>query len=171
MWGWNWILLYSYEIWKVIILEQQEYSSGEFGWEFPPLELVSPSLNPPPPSPSLTNHCFFFGGAFPAIPTCSLTRKNIFSIIFQSNHKIGLSPSRKVIFIYFNESPLKMMKNAFCFTLKALFVLEIFKFLSWLFGYVEKRLDKKAMVNSKVYDVTDWTTNNCNTYIAQYLNK
>ena len=28
------------------------------------------------------------------------------------------------------ESPLKMMKNAFYFTLKALFVLKIFKFLS-----------------------------------------
>ena len=27
-------------------------------------------------------------------------------------------------------SPLKMMKNAFCFILKALFVLKIFKFLS-----------------------------------------
>ena len=36
------------------------------------------------------------------------------------------------------ESPLKMMKNAFYFTLKALFVLRIFKFLSWLFGHVEK---------------------------------
>ena len=30
------------------------------------------------------------------------------------------------------ESPLKMMKNAFYFTLKSLFVLKIFKFLSWL---------------------------------------
>ena len=29
-----------------------------------------------------------------------------------------------------NESPLKMMKNAFYFTLKALLVLKIFKFLS-----------------------------------------
>ena len=36
------------------------------------------------------------------------------------------------------ESPLKVMKNAFYFTLKALFVHEIFKFLSWLFGSVEK---------------------------------
>ena len=35
-----------------------------------------------------------------------------------------------------NESPLKMMKNAFYFTLKALFVLKLFKFLSWLFGHV-----------------------------------
>ena len=30
------------------------------------------------------------------------------------------------------------MKNAFYFFLKALFVLNIFKFLSSLFGYVEK---------------------------------
>ena len=39
------------------------------------------------------------------------------------------------------EGPLKVMKNAFNFTLKALFVLKIFKFLSWLFGHVEKRVD------------------------------
>ena len=36
------------------------------------------------------------------------------------------------------ESPLKMMKNVFYLILKALFVLKIFKFLSWLFGHVEK---------------------------------
>ena len=36
------------------------------------------------------------------------------------------------------ESPLKMMKNAFYFTLKPLFVLKISKFLSLLFGHVEK---------------------------------
>ena len=36
------------------------------------------------------------------------------------------------------ESPWKMMKNAFYFTLKAFFVLKIFKFLSWLFGQAEK---------------------------------
>ena len=33
------------------------------------------------------------------------------------------------------ESPLKMMKSAFYFTLKSLFVLKIFKFLSGLSGY------------------------------------
>ena len=32
----------------------------------------------------------------------------------------------------------KMMKNTFYFILKALFVLKIFKFLSWFFGYVER---------------------------------
>ena len=31
-----------------------------------------------------------------------------------------------------------MMKYAFYFILKALFALKKFKFLSWLFGYVEK---------------------------------
>ena len=35
----------------------------------------------------------------------------------------------------------QLMKNAFYFTLKALFVIKIFKVLSWLFGHVEKRLD------------------------------
>ena len=39
------------------------------------------------------------------------------------------------------ETPLKMMKNAFYFTLKALFVLKVFKFLSCLFDHVGKRVD------------------------------
>ena len=56
-------------------------------------------------------------------------------------------------------------KKCFYFMLKALFVLEVFTFLSWLFGYAEKRLDKKAMVNLKIFDVKDWAINNRNTYI------
>ena len=55
--------------------------------------------------------------------------------------------------------------------LKALFVLDTFTYLSWHFDYAEKRLDKKAMVNFKIYDVTDWKTNNNNTHNAQYLKK
>ena len=47
----------------------------------------------------------------------------------------------KIIHICFKESPLKMMKNAFYFISKALFILKIFNFLSWLFGHVEKQLD------------------------------
>ena len=43
-----------------------------------------------------------------------------------------------------------MTKNAFYFMLKALFVLEIFRFLSRIFDCVEKRLDKKAKVNFKI---------------------
>ena len=40
-----------------------------------------------------------------------------------------------------SESPLKLMKNAFYFTSKFIFVLKIVKFLSGLFGHVSKRLD------------------------------
>ena len=40
------------------------------------------------------------------------------------------------------ENPLKLMKNAFCFTLKALFVLKTF-------GHIEKRFDKEDQVNFK----------------------
>ena len=59
-----------------------------------------------------------------------------------------------------------MMKNAFHFLLKALFVLEIFTFCHG-FWFLEKRLDKKAMVNCKSYDVIEWTTNNYNAQNAQ----
>ena len=55
--------------------------------------------------------------------------------------------------------------------LKALFVLEVFTFMFLLFGYVEKRVYKKATVNFKILDVTDWITNNYNTQCAQYLKK
>ena len=48
-----------------------------------------------------------------------------------SNIKVGLSPSKIVFLICFNDSPSKMMKNEFYCILKALFVLKIFKFLSW----------------------------------------
>ena len=36
------------------------------------------------------------------------------------------------------ESPLKLMKNSFYIILKSFFLLEIFTFLSLLFGYLEK---------------------------------
>ena len=52
-----------------------------------------------------------------------------------------------------------MMKNAFNFILKALSALEVFMFLSCLFGYIEKQLDKKCMFIFKIYGVTDWLTN------------
>ena len=54
------------------------------------------------------------------------------------------------------------MKNALYFMLKALFILEIFTFLSCVFGYVEKRLDNKAMVNFKICG-SDYDT-----HITQY---
>ena len=48
------------------------------------------------------------------------------------------------------------MKNVFYLMLKVLFVLDIFTFLCWHFGYAEKRVYKKAMVDSKICDVTDF---------------
>ena len=46
---------------------------------------------------------------------------------YESNFKGALSGLRQFLA---TESPLKMMKNAFYLTLKALFVFNIFKFLS-----------------------------------------
>ena len=69
------------------------------------------------------------------------------------------------------ENPLKIVKIAFYFTSKSLFVLKIFTFLSSLFGHVAKQLDKNDKVNLKFYDVTAWLRNNRNTYIAQYFEK
>ena len=63
------------------------------------------------------------------------------------------------------------MENAFYFTVKAFFVLAIFKFLSWLFGLAEKWLDLKDKLSFKIYDVTHWFTNICNIHITQYLTK
>ena len=56
----------------------------------------------------------------------------------QHQFKDALSGLRQFLAI---ESPLKMMKNVFYFTLKSICVLKIFKLFSWLFGHVEKRLD------------------------------
>ena len=50
------------------------------------------------------------------------------------------------------------MKNVFYYTLKALLVLKIFKFLYSLFDYVEKRLHQKDQVNFRIYDVGTWLT-------------
>ena len=44
------------------------------------------------------------------------------------------------------------------------FMLKVLAFLSRLFGYVEKRLGKKAKVDFKIYDATDWATYNHNTH-------
>ena len=55
------------------------------------------------------------------------------------------------------------MTSDFYLILKTLFVLVIFTFLSHLFGYVLKWLDKKAKINFNIYDVADWTTNTIHT--------
>ena len=54
-------------------------------------------------------------------------------IRFCGRLKVGLSLSKRVRFICFNEKPLKMTNTAYYIMLKALFVLKIFKFLSQLF--------------------------------------
>ena len=64
-----------------------------------------------------------------------------------------------------------MMKNAFYFMLIAFFVLKTFTFLSWFYVHVVKPPNKTAKVKFKIYDVTNWITNNYNTHIAQYLKK
>ena len=86
----------------------------------------------------------------------------------QNTEFCGFRLASYLFLIYFLIS---MSKIYFYFTLKALFVLNIFKFLSWLFGHVEKRLDSKDKVSLKIYDVSTWSTNNYNTHIAQYLIK
>ena len=62
--------------------------------------------------------------------------------------KVRLPLSKKVVFICFNESTLKMMKNYFYFILKALFVLKILRYLNFcpdFLGHVGKLLDRKAI--------------------------
>ena len=81
------------------------------------------------------------------------------------NFKSTLSGLRQFLAI---KNSLKWRKNVYYFTSKALFVLKIFNFLSWLFGHVKKQLDK---VNLTFYDIPAWLANNCNTCIAQYLEK
>ena len=51
--------------------------------------------------------------------------------------KVGLSPSKK-IYYFLKLQPFKNDEKCFLFRLKALFALEIFKFLFYLFGHVEK---------------------------------
>ena len=51
--------------------------------------------------------------------------------------KVGLSPS-KIFTLFASLKALWLMKNACYVILKALCILKIFKFLSWLFGLVEK---------------------------------
>ena len=63
------------------------------------------------------------------------------------------------------------MENTFYVILKGLFVLEIFIFLSCLFGYVEKRFNEKVKANFKIYEVTDWTKNNYDTYASRLYKK
>ena len=66
--------------------------------------------------------------------------KTLSNILLQVSNHASKSGSHfpKKCFICLNDSPSKMMKNVFYFNLKALFVLKIFKLLSWLFAHGEK---------------------------------
>ena len=72
--------------------------------------------------------------------------------------KIELSPSKKfdfysfdfyICFIWLNETSSKLMKSAFYFILKALFVLKTFKFLSCFFSCRKSSLIRKIRLISK----------------------
>ena len=52
---------------------------------------------------------------------------------------------------------------------KPFFFLKFLSFYPDFFFHLGKRLDKKAKVNFKTYDVTSWETNNYNKHIAQHL--
>ena len=69
---------------------------------------------------------------------------------FEVTLRLGSHLLKKVLFKNDEKCFLCHVKSSF----------DTFPFLPWLFGYLEKRIDKKAMVNFKIYDATDWTTNN-----------
>ena len=81
----------------------------------------------------LRSYHFVAGVTFKHLQKCNHSG-TLTGFLFLKSHSHVL----KKFFICFNDSPSKMMKNAFYFILKALFVLKIFKFSSWLFGHVEK---------------------------------
>ena len=64
-----------------------------------------------------------------------------------------------------------MVKNGFYFILKLFLILKYSNFCPKFFGLVQKRLDKKAKVNFKIYVIIKWEINNYNTRIARYLKK
>ena len=60
----------------------------------------------------------------------------------------------------------------FCISPRKLFsFLRYLTFCLHFFGRVAKQFDWKDKVNFKIYDVSAWLTNNCNTHTAQYLEK
>ena len=68
-----------------------------------------------------------------------------------------------------SENSLNNDEKNFLFHVKSFFRSWDICMFSWLFGFLEKPLDKKVKVNFKIYDVLDWTANIYNTHITQYL--
>ena len=75
----------------------------------------------------MNKYIYFFGEMFNILL--------VYSFFISSR---TLTFHKKILFVGFSESSLKMMKNPFYFVLKALFVLKIFKFLSSLFLRIEE---------------------------------
>ena len=71
-------------------------------------------------------------------------------------------PRRRLLLCYLWQLKvlLKRWKMLFISSQKLFSFSKYFKFLSWLFDHVAKRLEKKDHVNFKFYDVTAWLTNN-----------
>ena len=86
-------------------------------------------------------------------------------VYLKHRKKVGISPSSKKCVICFNESPSKMMKNAFYFI-----VFKIFKCLSWLFGHVEKKgLIRKIGSSSKfMTSQPGYQTWKCTYFLTSY---
>ena len=98
------------------------------------------------------------------------------------------SGAKWVFFIFYTKSPLKVHSQVWddFWQLKALWKRwkmlfispqKLYSFSRHLtfcldfFGRVAKRLDYKDKAIFKIYEVTAWLTSNCNTHIAQYLEK
>ena len=86
-----------------------------------------------------------------------------------STNKVGLSPSKKICVICLIERPLKMMRNALYFILKALLLSRYLRFCHDFLVVQEKWLDQIDKITFKIHDVITWLTNNCGTYIVQYV--
>ena len=86
-----------------------------------------------------------------------------------STNKVGLSPSKKICVICLIERPLKMMRNALYFILKALLLSRYLSFCHDFLVMQEKWLDQIDKITFKIHDVTTWFTNNCGTCIVQYV--
>ena len=75
------------------------------------------------------------------------------------------------LFYFLLWKPFKMMKNAFYFILKALFLFKIFKFFVLTFWSCKKTGWLERKINFRIHNITTWLVNNCNTHIAHYLTK
>ena len=78
------------------------------------------------------------------------------------------SPSKRSWFYLLQSKP---FKDIFISSEKLFSFLRYLQFCPNFFYYIGKQLDKKTKVNFKVYDVTNWNTNNCNKCTARCLKK